>query len=326
MSIDGTDSSEFEAEMFGWCEIFDAELAAKGTRIHERKLSLAQMIVHHAILEVSNDTKDDYFSKPWFTEIYKSVEKWYRNQYGKAVDRSHKETLTGCILYRGHFFEISVRRTLKKVEVENETSWLIFPIDVHESETIIEWVPTPPNLDAMENFEKDQFLGDVKEIGCSMRRVSNNLMTIERPDDIASSQADTIPIFLAQSASLLIEGANQRSLGLACWAAHQAVEHALKLMIRQKTKDNPKTHILKELRKSATDLGLDIGDGGFVEKFPGKAITAIRAGEISDIGLEGAYQMYRDSLHYTTLLTAALERKWTLTNAAFLLKKPAFIG
>ena len=316
---------EFVSHMNFYAEIFDSHLAAEGVAIPDRVLRTAQMIVHYAIIEVSNDTKEDYLGKAWFTPIYKAVEKWYDNQYGAAIKKSSKDTFSACVMFRGHIFEMSVRRTLNKVEVEGESAWITFPIDVHDSENVLDWVVDPPNIDILGDEEKEKFLGDVEVIGCGVRRVSNNLMTINRPDDVASIQADTIPIFLAQSASLLIEGHSRKSLGLACWAAHQAVEHTLKLLIRQKTNDNPKTHVLKELKKEVVRLGINITDDGFVRKLPGKTITAIRAGEMPGIGLTEAYDIYRHGLYYTEKLTASLDRRITMNNASLLLKRPEFL-
>jgi hypothetical protein len=45
------------------------------------------MFVSECIVEICGDSKEDFFKKPWFKEIYSVIDTWYLDRYGKREAR-----------------------------------------------------------------------------------------------------------------------------------------------------------------------------------------------------------------------------------------------
>lgn len=318
-------SRDFESELKKWLENIDSQLAKNGTPIPTRPFQAAAAFVKLAVVEIEGDTKDDYISKPWFKPIYESVERWYRHRFGAAFESQSKESMTGACMILDDVFEINVPNTLRKIEKEGETAWLIFPTDVQEGENPSDWLVRPPNLEILQPEDKVKVLREVEAIGSRLRQIYVDLMTAERPDELAIALANKILPQLEQAAVYLIEP-HRRNLGLACWEAHQGAEHALKLLCRQKSGKHRHTHDLKSLHQDIAS-----NDAGFLNSYildglpSGKEITKIRGGERGNINVYRAYSMYRTFLDLTASCTSTLERKLRLKNAGFLLRKAPFL-
>ncbi len=122
---------EQEKYIFDAMEIIDPVLSDQEVPLKNRPLSAALMFVQSYILEVSHGDKEKPYEEPWFAILYHHVREWYVDTYGKAWTNETKG-ITGTIRIRGIPVEFGVPNTKAKVEVEGESSWMIFPSTIDD--------------------------------------------------------------------------------------------------------------------------------------------------------------------------------------------------
>lgn len=302
----------------------DAILIEAQVPIRDRTLKAACIFVECCILEVKGATKENMFLEPWFKTIYQAAQSWYQEKYGSALERATPDALLGACVILGAPFALKVPRTLTRVQKEGETAWLLFPVDVQEDEDPLSWIVQPPNLQALEG--KQELSDEVAEIGTLLRTINVNLMTVEVADPVCAGLSSNVATHLGVSAEHIVES-RRRTLGLACWEAHQAVEKALKLFIRHSGGAPHKTHDLVDLNRQAGRgaTPAQLLTPTVVSRIPGhQRIIEIRTSE-GLVEFEEAYQTYMSALQLVSDCVAAIPRKVTMRNARFLLKKPPWL-
>ena len=196
---------------------------------------------------------------------------------------------------------------------------MIFAVDVQKEEDPLTWIESPPNLGVMDASERQQLQNQVVEIGTCLRSIYYDLMTSERADTTAERLASDILAHLRASATCILK----RSLGLACWEAHQAAEKSLKLLSHQKTGSYDHTHELKELLQKLGDIR--VGED-FIKELPTKErVIRMRANEGPAVALPEAYKIYRVALPFVRQCAEAMPRKLGIRNARFLLAKAPYV-
>ncbi len=307
-----------------WMQIIDVRLGHEHVPVPERPLKAAFLFVGLAVKEIKGDTKENFFNKTWFTQVYQETEAWYQEKYRDALQRQRK-ALAGVCIHSGVPFELYIPSTVSRVEKEGETCWLIFPVEVQEGESPMTWIVRPPNLSTMQVREKRLLQKQVVEIGTSLRSIHLDLMTAERPDPTSDRQASDILTHLQTSATHISDPARAK-LGLACWEAHQAAETSLKLISRQKTGDHKKCHELKTLHQQASQLCNPPVSEELIQRLPSKKrVLEMRAGEGPTVTLPEGFRIYRSAIRYVKECAAAMPRKLGIRNAAFLIRKPPFV-
>ena len=76
-------------------EIIDEVLSKRETSLTQRPFEAAFFFVKECILEIKGDTKDDFWEKKWFADIYGWIEEWYRERYGDALKYNGKDNAKG---------------------------------------------------------------------------------------------------------------------------------------------------------------------------------------------------------------------------------------
>lgn len=318
------ESPNLEDALREWLVEIDGQLEAAHVPIPNRVHDAAVFFVTHCIEEISGDTKDDFLVKPWFKAIYKATEEWYRDKYAAALERP-KDALEGAALVSGAIFTIHVPRTLSRVEKVGETAWLIFPADVQDGEDPLDWMVTPPNLLAMDDDSRDAVRLHVGEIGTCLRTTHVDLMTTKRPDPDAERLANKILPHL-KAAAVHLADPHVRSLGLAAWDAHQAVESVLKLLCRQRSGRHKKTHELSDLHAALGKKEQNGIDVALLQGMPDKnRIVEMRAGEGAAISLSLAHAVYMRSIKLVRQCTGVSDNPVRVRNAELLLKKAPYI-
>jgi hypothetical protein len=305
--------------------MIDERLIQENLPIPDRVLRAPELVVEHAMLKISGDTKDGYWDKPWFKSVYQMTKRCYQQRYGAALEQRPKKTLTAVQIIFGDVFRLEIPQTLSRIEKEGESAWLIFPTDVQKVEDPFKWLVGPPNLDTVDNEHERGILGEITDIGCALRRIYFGCLTSIKPDELAMSLSDKIIPHLEHSATHLLDPW-RRSPRLAFWEAQQAAEHALKLLCRQRTGDHRPTHDLTKLHKSLETVGSGFLDSATLNQLPNeKAVIKIRAGEGDSINLAEAYYFYRTYLSITDTCVSKLERNITAQNWSILFKKPSYL-
>lgn len=66
----------------------DGVLTKMNVELSARPLRAASMFVKYFVRDIKGDTKDEYFTRPWFAVIYAVTHAWYVAKYGEGFDRS----------------------------------------------------------------------------------------------------------------------------------------------------------------------------------------------------------------------------------------------
>lgn len=305
-----------------WMTQLDRDLAQAEVPIPKRVLTNALTFAEYAVTAVSTGEKGSPFAEAWFKPVYKATEQWYRNRYGSAVDAPSDNSLIGVVVLFGASFQVTVPRTLTKVEEVGETAWLIFPADVQEGENVQQWVKLAPNLGSLPQAEAESFLANVTRVGGELRSIYVDLMTAKIPDIQSDGLRESILAHLAASSDHILKG-RPANLDLACWEAHQAVEKSLKLLCRQQTGKHRPIHELATIFRDLTDkTGVSLQ---LCKALPRQAeIIAIRSHERTDTTLLKTIGIYNEALKATASYAAAMQRDLSIRNARFLLKAPHY--
>jgi HEPN domain-containing protein len=305
-------------------ERLDKYLIDNQVPIPDRPFNAAWRLVKSGAVKVKGGIEKGFVQTPWFAAILRMTLAWYREKYQQGL--SHQDDpLIGVCLHNGAALELRIPKTLKKIEKEGKTSWLIFPYDLQNEDRPKTWIVRPPNLKSMDSRERTQLLSKVVKIGSCLRAIYLNLMTAEKPDSIAEGLTNSILPHLAISAEQIL-APQQRTLNLACWEAHQAAESSLKLLSRQRRGKHEPTHELKRLYDKISGLqGIRISSS-LISKLPtGREVIKMRANEGQPRTLSEAYRIYFAALWLVKQCTAAMPRKYVVRNARILLKKPDWL-
>ena len=174
-----------------WLELFDSSLAQDNIPLLARPLQSAMWLVRDGIEKLPfGDSKEEFFDKEWFAALVIAVREWYQDRYGAATFEPVHDTLSGVVLMHGTPVKIEARVTVAKVEVEGETSWIIFPDAIHESESLKSFFPTRPNLNALSTNDRAELEKRVASI------VRSDFITV------AALLNDTIEVIMKNYAHL----------------------------------------------------------------------------------------------------------------------------
>lgn len=317
---DESQYASFERAIREWMVPIDARLTESRVQIPDRVMLAAQEFVEYCILEIEGDTKEDYFVRPWFQFIHRTIQRWYKEKYGSALHRPDDVFLGACEIL-GSLFQLRVPRHLRRDGEPGKTVWIVFPIDLQDEEDPTNWLVNPPNLSALESATRRHALDEVVSVARLLRVIHNDLMTAKKPDDISQELGNNISAHLMASAERLTDS-HRPAFGLACWEAHQAVEKALKLLGRQYRGKHRKAHEIMQLFRDIQDSVTGI-DEFLLQGMPARnRIIEMRAGEGASVETQEAYQIYRISLDVTAQCTSAMQRDIWARNAALLVKMP----
>jgi hypothetical protein len=316
----------YNEHVSAWLELIDNQLAQESVPVAERISYASSLFVEYAVMEVSNDDDphNGYLVKSWFKCVYQATKEWYFKKYGGAIYASDNDTLLGAIRYFGDWFEINVPRFRREVEKENETAWFTFPSFVWDDENPTDWIKNPPKLNNISVDDRHNIEIIAKAVSELLRQIHADMYTIETNDDYTKEISKRI-IHHIETAAAHFLGSRVKNLGLGCWEAQQYVEWSLKMNLRQMTGSHDHTHDIKTLHKKISDGGRIILDDNNIKVIPSeKEIIKIRSGETMING-DDAFRIYLSSLDATAKSISALNRKISIRDASFLIRKAPFI-
>lgn len=302
--------------------IIDEILAKRGTPLSQRSFEAAALFVDKCIVEIEGDTKDDFWDKKWFADIYRWTEEWYRERYGEALKSGGKDSAKGIARVYGTPFALDIPLTLTKPEVPGKTVWLIFPVTVMPDETQVDWLYPRPNLDQLSEQDLKSLVEEIDFVASSLRAIRINLMTAEYPASSLEMLGGSISSHFEKAAQDILSGKPEQ-ISVAFWEMHLAIEKAIKLFLKQKGRNPPNTHDIVELREMANlEVCSTVLDDSFRKCPNDKKAIKYRYGENGDVTTGRAIEFYHSSLRIVSFYTKALHRKYVMENARFLIKSP----
>ncbi len=148
-----------------WLELFDSAFAMDDVPLEARPLKSAMWLVKDGIAELPpGESKTDYFDKEWFAALVAAIKQWYEDRYGSQALLPNLAPLSGVVTLHGTPVRLAIRETISEVEVEGETSWLIFPDAIHNSETTLSFFPLKPNLNSLPKEERAKLEDRVSQV------------------------------------------------------------------------------------------------------------------------------------------------------------------
>lgn len=315
---------EQEKYIFDAMEEIDPILAEQEIPLKTRPLSAALMFVKHFIVEVSHGNKENPFEEPWFAVIYHHVREWYEDTYGNAWVNGTKG-ITGAVLVRRIPTEFQVPNTKSKVEVEGESSWMIYPSKIDDDENPERWLVNPPNLDRLDQSETEALSADMLTVASCLRQISVFVNTCQSPNSDFLRLSRGIPDELEAAARCLVSNTFS-SIQSSIWSMQMALERALKSLSIQQRGEFRETHDLFSLYDDLRDISASL-DRNSLKKFPRWRENVSRRYSLgTNADLEEAFEIYKFSLRFIRDAAELWDRKIEMLDGGFLIKKPAFLN
>jgi hypothetical protein len=319
------DWKEFAEGAGHWLKLFDESFAMDAIPLHARPLKSAMWLVKVGISELpyGDSKEDEYFHKEWFAAIVVAIRKWYEDRYGAEAFTPAKSMLPGLVMLYSTPVKLEVLETISRVEVEGETSWLIWPDSIHETETVLSFLPTKPNLSALGSDERAKFEENVATIVKRTRSMNLALHSASDLPDEGKQMVPSIPRHIEKGVSDILS-LKPSNAAVAIWELHLAVEKSFKIFLHQQN-TNIKTHDLEVLSKRAKEFGLTVTDT-VLKKLPSwKKSTDYRYAE-EEVYIDYAVEIYDAALQLVDEITSKLRRDLIFNNAGFLIQKPKWVG
>lgn len=302
----------------------DEALTKADMPVSERPMVAARFFVDNLVLEISGGTKENYLLQPWFASIFRPIQDWYKKRYGEA--RVHpRRALTGAVKHHGALYKTRVPTTVARPQGDG-TCWLTFAKDILPGEDPATWVVNGPPLDQMKPKQADAFRASAAATAVSLRSIANDLMTADLEVGPARNGAKSVLKHLDKAASDMCE-VDEESLTLAVWELQLANEKVIKTYLTQEGIAYPKTHDLRDLNKLAPAKhdwsAIAAGLTGFPSE---RRVMAWRYQEKAAPTVSDLWRYYGVTLQICSVYAARMGRTYALKNAAFLLKRPPWLG
>lgn len=308
-----------------WLELFDSSFALDAIPLQARPLKAAMWFVRKAMPELPDGGQKDenYFHKEWFSALVVAIRQWYDDRYGAEALVSNTTLLSGLILLHGTPIRLDIRETVSKVEIEGEQAWCFWPDSIHETETVLSFLPTKPNLNALAPAERARF---EEKVAAVVKRTRSMNLALQSASDLPQKGKQMVPSVSRhlEKGVADILSLNYSNAAVAIWELHLAVEKAFKIYLHQHRNTFP-THDLSLLSKRAQSYGLTVTKA-VLEKLPfWKTASNYRYAD-NNVQIEYAVEIYDAALQLVDEIAAKLRRKLVINNAGFLLQKPKWVG
>jgi hypothetical protein len=307
-----------------WLLLFDSAFAHDDVPLHARPLKSAMWFVKDGISELPpGESKDNYFDREWFAALVVAIKEWYEDRYGSEAFVPDRTPLSGLAFLHGTPVRLGISDTISKVEIENETSWLIFPDSIHETETVLSFFPSKPNLQSLAAEERTKLEERVGQVVKSTRSINLALdFASDLPDKAKQMAAGLWGHVEKAVADILTLKSAVAAVG--CWELHLAVEKAFKVLAHQNGQ-KVTGHDLIALSDKVKPFGLTLSQAT-LQKLPHwKTSIEYRYGE-KEIAIPDAFEIYEAALQLLDGISAQLRRDLVINNAGLLLKKPKWVG
>ena len=220
---------------------------------------------------------------------------WYRNRYGDLVSVDDDGVFVSMVPVHGTPFTMRVPTTFKMPADEPNMAWIGWPASVQAEEGPLSWIQPGEVVCGLSSEEMDVARKAAVETANLVRSIGFDVRSLEHEEDLSIVElAGSVRADLQSSARNLCARA-EAGLRSAMWDASQAMEKALKLLIRRKGQTPPQIHILSTLAREAERRGAETIDRTKLARIPsGSDATDIRYE--GDVTLSAAVDAYGASL------------------------------
>jgi hypothetical protein len=231
---------------------------------------------------------------------------------------------TGAVLVRKIPTEFQVPNTKSKVEVEGESSWMIYPSKIDDDENPEKWLVNPPNLERLNQSETEALSADMLTVASCLRQISVFVNTCHTPNSNFSKLSRGIPDELEAAARCLVSNSFS-SIQSSVWSMQMALERALKSLSVQQRGDFRETHDLFSLYDDLRDVSASL-DRNSLRNFPRWRENVSRRYSLgTNADLEEAFELYKFCLRFIRDTAGLWDRKVEILDSGFLIKKPTFL-
>ena len=302
----------------------DEGLASHGEPLLGRPYRSAVFIVEHCIMEVENESKDEYHNKRWFGALLAAVIDWYDKVYGEAMRLRSPQCHTAVVAIRHTPTALEIPLIVRSTISEDNTFWLTFAASMLPDENPLDWLVRPPKLSELLEVQLEQAKSSATVTVELVRRISNGLLMVGNQSQRALQHAALVLPYL-QSAAQSILQPDRRGFSTAIWEANFAAENAIKCHLqRTRTPKIPNVHDVRNLDLLAAGLyhpsELDVA----ISMMPSGIDTVkYRYGEMGDVPLTYVMKVYQASLvickHYANAIPP---KRFRFENTRFRMKVP----
>jgi HEPN domain-containing protein len=301
--------------------VIDECLSAEGRPVHDRTLIAARIIIDLCLVSIDGDTKDNYLTKSWFAEIYRSVCKWYERRYGEERIHSQPAHIRGLVEHFSVPYILRIPLVFSEPGEDN-TAWVIFPKEVLAAEVPLSWIEDSPSLDALPSDRKQKLEASTTEVATVLRGINNNLNSADLGKGNIRALADNIRCHL-DKAAVDIATMEPGSTALAIWELQMACEKSMKVFLAQRGVTYPETHDLRALRKLTPELEKHPELKRAVSSLPSDGrIIKWRHAEIAPPPTAEALRYYGTALFVCGFCSERMLRKYVFKNFALQIRLP----
>ena len=319
-----TQKESLQAYLNDFLPSIDQAFSTAGMPVSKRPMEAARFLVDHLVLEVSGDTKENYLLKPWFGSIFRPVQDWYKNRYGKA--QVHPESvLAGAVKHHGALYLLRIPLTVTKPQGDGTCS-VTFAKDVLPGEEPAAWIVNGPSLEQMRPKQLAALQKEATSTATRVRYIANDLRTADLVDDSARKMVNSVLRHLDKAASdMCAQGPEAASL--AVWDLHMACEKVMKAYLTQEGISYPMIHDLRDLNL----LSPLKHDWSLVKatlaRFPSeRRVMQLRYQEVDAPTLSDLWRFYDVALQICATYASRMNRKYVLDNFTVHLRRPPWLG
>lgn len=304
--------------------VIDPILAEMGISVTTRPLKAAIYFVEHCILDITGGTKKQYWNQQWFAVLFRHVQHWYTDFYGKSQD-STNQSLPGIIFIKNTPFRLNINYTRSEIEKRDKLLWLIFLSKVDDHDSLEDLIESPPNLNFFNAKYRTTLESQVYQIVASTRSLNIHLMTANLEGDNLQKFCKSILAHLENAINNAMKN-NQEGRSLAMWELHLMIEKSIKLLIKQKKQDPPNSHDLTRLRKQA-DLIVDSAliENEFSQILSSSKAISFRYCEAGPVSVDEFFKLYLASLTISSFYAEKLHRSISFEDFRVLVSKPPWL-
>ncbi|HEY9210729.1 MAG TPA: hypothetical protein VIO56_04900 [Methylotenera sp.] len=315
------EEDKFKAVFYDRLEWIDKVLHGEGVPVYGRPLKASFLFLNACVKEVSIGTKEDFVKHEAFSILVGHAQNWYEQKYGSLANKKNKQKLSGLAKFLNEYVLLEIPTTLSKVEVPNETAWLIFPNEMHHQEFFTSFYDGELPLNKLSTDELADFQTLIKHsVNCS-RKISLNLNLASMLSDEGYAMRNTIWTHVETAiTNILTQELDKCSA--AGWELFLAIEKMLKIYLSQFDVFK-NTHDIEALVRAAKNVGLDINYDNIKKsllEYTYHDFIKMRYAELK-IDHNQAYCLYKNTLDVLLLISENIKREFEMNNAAFLIKK-----
>lgn len=289
--------------------------------VHKRALSASIVFVQECIVEVRGTTKEELLRSDHFATIVNYAIDWYSEKYGQLIE-AKEGALSGIARYHKQPVRLNIPITTNKVEKVGETAWFTFPDHLQSDESHFSMFDIEINLGSLSEKEIEALKTEVEYVVGLTRRTRISLMTASYISEDSRSMAGSVWAHV-ETAITYILSQKRENFSLAAWELFFAVEKILKVYISQFPGEKCRGHKLIDLCKQANGLGLQLDDASFAGLPESGEAIKMRYCEMQ-VDPREVVEVYLNVLKLVCSIAFQLERKWSIFNASFLIKKASW--